>query len=159
MVRETGIERLYLVHLPPITDQEKNEIYDQVKKRFAGNVFFPEDKVACMGDVYLTGSFPSVDINRGGNVKDLLKVYDRLLTMFPEDVILIPGHGEFSTLEEFTHYIGQVKLMVRAIRDDMRDGATLVDLLGGDVMNLIRWISVSPATCLSNSGNPEPSCL
>src|SRR5204863_10178705 len=60
-------------------------------------IFFPKSNVVHMGDDFVTYGFPLVDAQSGGSVSGLTAGVEKVLSMIPEDVKIIPGHGPIST--------------------------------------------------------------
>lgn len=56
-------------------------------------IFFTKSNVVHMGDDFFHGLFPFVDLDNGGSVKGLIANIDKVLSLVPDDVKVIPGHG------------------------------------------------------------------
>jgi glyoxylase-like metal-dependent hydrolase (beta-lactamase superfamily II) len=54
-------------------------------------VLFVEDRVVHMGDLYVNGMYPNIDLEAGGSVKEWAETLDRVLALDFDHVI--PGHG------------------------------------------------------------------
>ncbi len=65
-------------------------------------VFFTESNVVHMGDLFNSGtsSFPTADLQSGGNALAMLANLDALLPMIPDDAAVIPGHGPLADKPE-----------------------------------------------------------
>ena len=59
--------------------------------------FIPEEKLAFTGDLLFKNSVGRTDFE-GGSGSDLRKSLDRILTYFPDDTQILPGHGKFTTM-------------------------------------------------------------
>ena len=64
-----------------------------------GVVYFVESNVVHMGDLLFTGVFPFVDLDSGGNVFKYAENLQAIMEWLPEDVKVIPGHGEFTDIK------------------------------------------------------------
>ena len=60
-------------------------------------IYFPQSKVVHMGDVFVNGRFPFVDLGSGGRVEGIARTVARVLEEYPADVKIIPGHGALAT--------------------------------------------------------------
>ncbi|MBU1100244.1 MAG: MBL fold metallo-hydrolase [Bacteroidetes bacterium] len=102
-------------------------------------VYFPESKIICTGDLYISESFPSVSFARGATVQAHLMTLNYLINYFPDDITYIPGHGRPSTKEELTAYYSMVEATVEIVRNEMATGRSLEDIQRSNV--LAEWNS------------------
>lgn len=56
-------------------------------------VYFKHANVLHTGDLFFQGRFPYVDLKAGGTVEGYLANVKYMIDNFPDDVIIIPGHG------------------------------------------------------------------
>ena len=78
-------------------------------------IFFPKNNVVHMGDDFVRYGFPFVDVTNGGSVQGMAAACEKVASMLPADVKVIPGHGELSNLDD-----------VRAFAKMLRDTTTVV---------------------------------
>ncbi len=64
--------------------------------------YFKKDRVMFCGDFIFKGSIGRCDLE-GGSVEDMIKSLE-LISHYPDDIILYPGHGEVTTLGEEKKY-------------------------------------------------------
>jgi cyclase len=60
-------------------------------------IYFTKSNVLQLGDQFVNGRFPYVDVVNGGDVKGLVRNLDSLLAWLPDDAKVIPGHGKVAT--------------------------------------------------------------
>jgi cyclase len=72
-------------------------------------IFFPESKVVHMGDDFVTYGFPFVDVRSGGSVSGMIAGVEKVLSMTPPDVKVIPGHGPLCTPEDVRKFVAMLK--------------------------------------------------
>ena len=72
-------------------------------------IFFPESNVVHMGDDFVTYGFPFVDVRSGGSVSGMIAGVEKVLSMTPPDVKVIPGHGPVCTPEDVRKFIAMLK--------------------------------------------------
>jgi len=98
-------EEIKVIHFPP--GHTDNDVV----------VFFTKSKVVHVGDLWNSGesSFPTVDLEGGGDVRGMLHNVKHLIGIIPEDVKIIPGHYELSNLDG-----------LKVTRDMLRETITLV---------------------------------
>jgi cyclase len=72
-------------------------------------IFFPKSNVVHMGDDFVTYGFPFVDVGSGGSVSGMIAGVEKVLTMVPPDVKIIPGHGPLSTVSDVRKFVAMLK--------------------------------------------------
>jgi cyclase len=72
-------------------------------------IFFPQSKVVHMGDDFVTYGFPFVDATSGGSVSGMIAGVEKVLSMTPPDVKVIPGHGPVCAPEDMRKFIQMLK--------------------------------------------------
>lgn len=93
-------------------------------------IFFRGSNVVHMGDHFFNGgTFPFIDLASGGSAVGMRDNVGKIVSMLPDDVKIIPGHGPLSTLEDLqaTHamLVDSADLVRRALAagksaDDMK---------------------------------------
>ena len=69
-----------------------------------GIVIFMESNVAHLGDLLFTNVFPFVDLDSGGNVFSFIENIEKIISILPSDVKIIPGHGVLTDMEGLKNY-------------------------------------------------------
>ncbi len=88
-------------------------------------VWFTASNVLHMGDEYVVGGFPFVDLLSGGSVEGLIENHERLVGQLPDDIKIIPGHGPLSTKAEMQAWIGMVKTTAGLVMEQVVRGRSL----------------------------------
>ncbi len=88
-------------------------------------VYFSGSKVLHLGDQFVNGRFPYVDVANGGDVKGFLKNIDSVLAWLPADVKIIPGHGVVGTVDDLKNFRDFVAESIAVVQKDINDGKTL----------------------------------
>lgn len=91
-------------------------------------VWFTKSNVVHMGDDFITGGFPIIDVASGGSVTGLLAALDSILSQIPADAKIIPGHGDVSTVSAVRKYRSGVDEMVEAVRKGLAAGKNVEQL-------------------------------
>jgi cyclase len=97
-------------------------------------VYVPKLKIAYLGDIYFSESFPRVDIQSGSKAQVLLKNLKKIYSTLPKDTRLIPGHGRVTTMEEFRKYIDMVESTMKIIKAEMDRGKSLKEIQDEDLL-------------------------
>jgi len=72
-------------------------------------IFFPKNNVVHMGDDFVRYGFPFIDVASGGSVQGMIAAMEKVITMLPPDVKVIPGHGALSNLDDVRAFIQMLK--------------------------------------------------
>ena len=119
---ETGVtihlggEEIQLMHLP--------------KGHTDGDtiVYFEKANVLHMGDLFFHNRFPYIDLKHGGSVKGYLKNITKVYQQFPDDVTIIPGHGELTTKTDLKKVIDMLEYSISMIERKAKDKVSIEDM-------------------------------
>ena len=85
-------------------------------------VHFTKANVVHMGDTFVVGRYPFVDLSSGGNINGVVEAADRVLSFCNADMKIIPGHGasvsDCAYLKGYRDMIVTVRERVRAAMKD-----------------------------------------
>jgi len=97
-------------------------------------IHLPASKIAYLGDMYLSESFPLIAIGSGARAQTLVKNLEYTLSILPKDTRLIPGHGKVTTMEDLKNYIDMVETTIGIVRKKMDAGKSLEEMKNTDVL-------------------------
>jgi glyoxylase-like metal-dependent hydrolase (beta-lactamase superfamily II) len=97
-------------------------------------IFFPKANVVHMGDDFVTYGFPFVDVQNGGSISGMIAGVEKVLTMVPEDVKVIPGHGAISTPADVRKYVEMLKGTRALVAKAAADGKTAAEMKADHVL-------------------------
>ncbi len=97
-------------------------------------IWFTKSNVVHMGDQFFNGRFPFVDRDNGGSVRGLIANVDHVLTMMPDDVKVIPGHGALSDKNGLRQFVAMLKATSAAVESGIASGKTLDQLKSEKVL-------------------------
>jgi cyclase len=110
-------------------------------------VYFTRANVLHLGDQFVTGRFPYVDVANGGDVKGYLKNVESVIAWLPADAKIIPGHGALSTLEDLKRFRDFVAESIAVVEKDIAAGRTLNQVKSNELLekykqwnNGARWL-------------------
>jgi cyclase len=89
------------------------------------HVWFETANVVHMGDTFVNGFFPFVDIESGGGIAGLLDSANRVLARAKPDTRIIPGHGPLGTTADLEKYRDMLVDVKARIEKGIASGATL----------------------------------
>ncbi len=94
-------------------------------------VWFRGANVAHMGDCFVNGSYPFIDLSGGGSVNGVIQAAERMLAKVDERTKIIPGHGPLGDKAALQAY----RDMLVKVRDRVKKGIvakrTKVQILAG----------------------------
>jgi glyoxylase-like metal-dependent hydrolase (beta-lactamase superfamily II) len=95
-------------------------------------VYFEYANVLVLGDLLFADYFPFVDVSQGGNPHGLVKHLNWVKDSYPENTVLVGGHGPVHSMAELRDYLVQLEASIEAIRTAKSSG------LGPDEMKAKR---------------------
>lgn len=87
-------------------------------------VYFTKANVLQLGDQFVNGRFPYVDVVNGGDVKGLVKNLDSVLAWLPADAKVIPGHGKVATTADMKLFRDTIAETVAFVEKGIAEGKT-----------------------------------
>jgi glyoxylase-like metal-dependent hydrolase (beta-lactamase superfamily II) len=94
-------------------------------------VFFRRSDVVSTGDLFVTTSFPIIDIDRGGNIQGVVKALNHILDItIPAEkqeggTYVIPGHGRLCDEADVVEFRDMTTIIRDRIQDMVKNGMTL----------------------------------
>ena len=98
-------------------------------------IFFPKSNVVHMGDDFVTYGFPFVDVQSGGSVSGMIAGVEKVLTMIPPDVKIIPGHGPISTPNDVRKFVDMLKDTRALVAKAAAEGKTAEQMKSDHVLS------------------------
>jgi len=87
-------------------------------------VFFPKANVVHMGDDFVRYGYPFIDVNAGGSVQGMIAACDKVANVLPNDVKVIPGHGDLASIGDVRDYSVMLKETSSAVQGAINSGKT-----------------------------------
>jgi glyoxylase-like metal-dependent hydrolase (beta-lactamase superfamily II) len=87
-------------------------------------VHFVKADVVHMGDVFVKGNYPFVDVSSGGTVDGIIGAADRVLAAVTDKTKIIPGHGPLATKADLQAYRDTVKTVRDRVAKLKAEGKT-----------------------------------
>ena len=110
-------------------------------------VYFEKANVLHIGDIVFTDMLPFIDLERGGNVLQLIENIKKIIAMMPVDVKIIPGHVRECNLAYLRQYHAMLDETVKVVRAEMGKGKTLAEIKASQVLDEWKKWAVGPASC------------
>ena len=94
-------------------------------------IYFRKSDVIAAGDVYISTTYPFIDVEAGGTyqgiVDSLNRIIDLMIPVYGQDdgTLVIPGHGRLSDIGDVINYREMLTIIGDRIRDMISKGMTL----------------------------------
>ena len=105
-------------------------------------IYFPQSNVVHMGDDFFNGRFPFIDVDNGGSVRGLIANVDKILSSLPDDVKVIPGHGDLSDKAGLRRFADMLRGTSAAVQSAINAGRTLDQMKADNI--LAQWSDWGP---------------
>ena len=114
-------------------------------------VLFRGHNAVHMGDVFVTGTYPFIDADNGGDLDGIIRFSEAVLKEINVETVVIPGHGQIAGYTELAAYISMLKTIRERIASLIEQGATLAEV--GAANPTAEWDSErgSPARLLDRA--------
>ncbi len=89
------------------------------------HVWFERANVVHMGDTFVNGFFPFVDVESGGTVAGLIASADAVLAAAKPDTKIVPGHGPLATPADLRRYRDMLADVKARIEKGIASGVSL----------------------------------
>ncbi len=109
-------EEMRVIHLPAAHTDGDSVIY------------FVKANVLHMGDLFVTYGFPYIDLDSGGHVKGMIAAIEKVLTLVPADVKVIPGHGNLCTVADMKDFMAMLQGTTARVEAGIAAGKTVKQL-------------------------------
>ena len=94
-------------------------------------VYFRRSDVIAAGDIFLTTTYPVIDVKNGGTIDGVLAGLNKILDIcIPKEkqeggTMVIPGHGRISDEADVLEYRDMLKIVRDRVLDAVKKGRTL----------------------------------
>lgn len=97
-------------------------------------IYFPKANVVHMGDDFVTYGLPFVDVAAGGSLLGMIKDDREAMAGLPDDVKVIPGHGDLSTKADVLKFVDMLADCVRLVDAARKAGKSLAQMKAENVL-------------------------
>jgi glyoxylase-like metal-dependent hydrolase (beta-lactamase superfamily II) len=91
-------------------------------------VYFRNANIVHLGDMIFPDMFPFIDVENGGNVKQLAENLGKIIKLMPEDVRIISGHGRDYTLKDLDDYQKMLNTTFETVSREIEKGRSLEEI-------------------------------
>lgn len=102
-------------------------------------VWFSESNILVLGDLLFAEYFPFIDISQGGNPLGYMRNLHYILEQFPEDAIVVGGHGPVYTMPRLRKWLNNLEESMKVVAEYKQNGFTPEEMK--DLLILATWES------------------
>ena len=94
-------------------------------------VWFRRADIIATGDIYMTTTYPIIDVAHGGTIDGVIAGLNKVLDLaFPEfrsegGTMIIPGHGRLSDMADVAYYRDMLTVIRDRVQDAIKKGQTV----------------------------------
>jgi glyoxylase-like metal-dependent hydrolase (beta-lactamase superfamily II) len=97
-------------------------------------IHFKDNNVIHTGDLMFNGSFPYIDVNRGGSIDGYIAALEFIYRLADESTQIIPGHGELTDAAGLSTYIAVIKDCRKIVADLIDQGKDVNEIVAMDAL-------------------------
>lgn len=94
-----------------------------------GIIWFKDSNIIHMGDIFLNGIYPIVDLDSGGSINGIITAADTVLSFIDEQTQIIPGHGPVASKAVLERYRDMCVVLRDRVADMKARGMSLEDVI------------------------------
>jgi glyoxylase-like metal-dependent hydrolase (beta-lactamase superfamily II) len=114
-------------------NDEAVQLFSQPSAHTDGDImaFFRSSDVVATGDVFVTTSYPVIDLQRGGNINGVIAALNHIIDItVPRDkqeggTMVVPGHGRICDEADVVEYRDMVTIIRDRVQKMIKDSMTL----------------------------------
>ncbi len=91
-------------------------------------VYFPKSNVLCMGDIYINGLYPIIDVGSAGTINGYFPMIDKAVSMIDDKTQVVPGHGPVGTKKSLEFYRDMLLTLRDRIEALRQQGKSLAEI-------------------------------
>jgi len=97
-----------------------------------GIIWFRDSNIIHMGDTFLSGIYPSIDVDSGGSIDGSITTVDTVLTFINDETKIIPGHGPVTNKAELKAWRDMFVVLRDRVADMKSGGMSLEEVIAAD---------------------------
>ncbi|MBA6390420.1 MBL fold metallo-hydrolase [Colwellia sp. BRX10-3] len=109
-------------------------------------VYFKKANVLHTGDLFFEVGFPYVDLKSGGSVKGYLASVKHMLKHTPDDVVIIPGHGNLTDKKSLLAFAEMMEFSINKVSSALAAGKSEQQILSegiGEKYQHLSWAFIT----------------
>ncbi len=95
-------------------------------------IWFRDSNIIHMGDTFLSGIYPSIDVDSGGSIDGSITTVDTVLSFINDETQVIPGHGPVTNKAELKAWRDMFVVLRDRVADMKSSGMGLEEVITAD---------------------------
>lgn len=96
-------------------------------------IYFTNQNAIHLGDVFFSNSYPFIDVDNGGSLSGMINYLEKIVLVIDKDTIVMPGHGEISSISDIKETIDMLKTVKNRILMSIENNQSLEEIISSNI--------------------------
>ena len=96
-------------------------------------IYFTNQNAIHLGDVFFSNSYPFIDVDNGGSLSGMINYLEKIILVIDKDTIVMPGHGEVSSISDIKETIEMLKTVKNRILMSIKNNQSLEQIISSNI--------------------------
>ena len=96
-------------------------------------IYFTNQNAIHLGDVFFSNSYPFIDVDNGGSLSGMINYLEKIVLVIDKDTIVMPGHGEISSISDIKETIEMLKIVKNRILKSIKNNQSLEQIISSNI--------------------------
>lgn len=96
-------------------------------------IYFTNQNAIHLGDVFFSNSYPFIDVDNGGSLSGMINYLEKIVLVIDKDTIVMPGHGEISSISDIKETIDMLKTVKNRILMSIKNNQSLEQIISSNI--------------------------
>ena len=96
-------------------------------------IYFTNQNAIHLGDVFFSNSYPFIDVDNGGSLSGMINYLEKIVLVINKDTIVMPGHGEISSISDIKETIEMLKTVKNRILMSIENNQSLEQIISSNI--------------------------
>ena len=96
-------------------------------------IYFTNQNAIHLGDVFFSNSYPFIDVDNGGSLSGMISYLEKIILVIDKDTIVMPGHGEISSISDIKETIEMLKTVRNRILMSIKNNQSLEQIISSNI--------------------------
>lgn len=96
-------------------------------------IYFTNQNAIHLGDVFFSNSYPFIDVDNGGSLSGMINYLEKIILVINKDTIVMPGHGEISSISDIKETIEMLKTVKNRILMSIKNNQSLEQIISSNI--------------------------
>ena len=96
-------------------------------------IYFTNQNAIHLGDVFFSNSYPFIDVDNGGSLSGMINYLEKIVLVIDKDTIVMPGHGEISSISDIKETIEMLKTVKNRILMSIENNQSLEQIISSNI--------------------------